>query len=149
MCKSGDIVYFKNIVYEYGKNNVKHRLFVVVSTYNDSNGNIKLFCMPMTSHVKSFNKNPDKYVFISENFSNNNRKLCFVKLDSIIMKDAREAIKLNIQLSQENMNIIYNKIDNLSKTNKKYCFLNETIKNAQINEEQVKEKKLTNKDERN
>lgn len=143
MYKPGDIVCFNNIIFKDGvKDNKNNRPCIVISSFSEFQGEVILFCMPLTSNVKTFNKHPDRYALISQVLYNEKR-LSFVKVDNLFLKNEVDAIDTGITISKENIDIIYRKISIFAQKEKEYALLDRLIKYQQMVIE--KEKKRNSK----
>lgn len=116
MFQSGDIVYFDEFTFNRNiKDNKKNRPCVVLETTNDGDS---IFCVPLTSQVKSFNQYNYKYCLIPT-VVYNYKKMSFASLESLTVRSIEDAnftgIKVDLQVVERIINkITYNRhlIDN-------------------------------------
>lgn len=86
MYKLGDIVIVDKIKFRDGVyDNKENRPCMVLCSYKDY-----LFCMPCTSQIKSFNKNPYNYLIIPT-IIYCEKKLSFLKVDNLFKIDSKVA----------------------------------------------------------
>lgn len=149
MYKIGDIVYFNHIIFSDGiKDNKKKRPCVVLCSYNEFERESILFCMPLTSKISSFNKNYDNYMFIS-NVIYDYKKLSFIKLDNLFIKNACDAHDTGMTLNEENIASLKSRIINYKTKKEIYKFLLKALEyNELLEQKEKKELKKQRKLER-
>lgn len=106
MPEIGSIVYFENLTFH---NNIKdyktHRPCIVLEMIDD-----KIFCVPLTSQIKSFNNHNFKYCLIPT-VIDNYKKMSFASLENLTMKNLEEANDTGIKVSNEVVERIITKIN--------------------------------------
>lgn len=116
MFKLGEIVYHKNLYFSDGqKDNKQNRPCIILDI--DSKRK-KIITVPLTSNVKSFNKNNHNYVFIPY-IVYNYYKLSFVKIDCLMEEDFHNTYKTGMNIDKNTFLKILIKASNNLK-NKKY-----------------------------
>ena len=124
--KVGNIVYFDNLVFSDGvKDDKKRRPCIVLANY-DYNDKKYLFCVPVTSSIRSFNKKNYNHMLIPEPIYNY-KKLCFAKIDNLFMQEEVYANYTNIILGDVSMNQIKRKIMEYPSNNLLYQIMRDLI----------------------
>lgn len=96
----GDIVNLERLVFKDGEVDKKINrpcIFLFSEVINEKE---HAYIMPITSQIKTFNKNSGKYVFIPE-IIYRYKKLSFAKLDGIVCVPIERLTKRNISLAIE------------------------------------------------
>ena len=89
MFEKGRIVYHDKVIFGDNQVDLKNKRPCVVLFSVEYNGKAYVCTCPFTSQVKSFNKHPEYYQFISEQIYDY-RKLSFAKLNSIRLYPVEE-----------------------------------------------------------
>ena len=119
MFEIGEVVYHDNFVFNDGKahDTKEKRPCIVLFTFNYGDRNIVCTC-PLTSNIKSFNKHPDKYIFIPEVIYNE-RKLSFLNLENVFIHEGDSTHTTDLRVSNDVVNNIVSRFRNYNPKNKR------------------------------
>ena len=140
MFKLGEIVYHDTLYFSDGqKDNKKNRPCIVIYNNPDKKYGITI---PLTSTIKSFNKNNKNYSFIPPVIYSE-RKLNFVKINNIIKNSYDNTHTTSMIIDKETLVLILNKALKLKSNSKFRDLFIDIIENIKFEEkEQIKIKKL-------
>lgn len=140
MFKLGEIVYHDTLYFSDGqKNNKKNRPCIVIYNNPDKKYGITI---PLTSTIKSFNKNNKNYSFIPHVIYSE-RKLNFVKINNILKNSYDNTHTTSMIIDKETLVLILNKALKLKSNSKFRDLFIDIIENIKFEEkEQIKIKKL-------
>ena len=140
MFKSGEIVYHDTLYFSDGqKDNKKNRPCIVIYNNPDKKYGITI---PLTSTIKSFNKNNKNYSFIPHVIYSE-RKLNFVKINNILKNSYDNTHTTSMIIDKETLVLILNKALKLKSNSKFRDLFIDIIENIKFEEkEQIKIKKL-------
>lgn len=106
MIKPGDIVWHDNLIFnDKFKDQKEKRPCIVLFTFDDKDGERQICTCPVTSSVKTFNKNPNKYLLITDVIYNYH-KFSFAKLDDINFYPISETHSTGITVDMKNVDDI-------------------------------------------
>lgn len=150
MFKKGNIVYHDNIVFSDGCVDTKKNRPCVVLFEVGVNNNDYVCTVPLTSRIKSLNKHPYKYQFVSD-VVYDYKKFSFVKLDDVRLYNIGETHDTNINLSEEMSDRIIDRIKNYDNSNLK--FIKEYLEYIELfdkieEKEKSKQKRIERKNKR-
>ena len=140
MFKLGEIVYHDTLYFSDGqKDNKKNRPCIVIYNNPDKKYGITI---PLTSTIKSFNKNNKNYSFIPHVIYSE-RKLNFVKINNILKNSYYNTHTTSMIIDKETLVLILNKALKLKSNSKFRDLFIDIIENIKFEEkEQIKIKKL-------
>lgn len=140
MFKLGEIVYHDTLYFSDGqKDNKKNRPCIVIYNNPDKKYGITI---PLTSTIKSFNKNNKNYSFIPHVIYSE-RKLNFVKINNILKNSYDNTHTTSMIIDKETLVLILNKALKLKSNSKFRDLFIDIIENIKFEEkEQIKIKKL-------
>lgn len=141
MFKPGNIVYHDKLVFNDNQIDQKEKRPCVVIFSKIIDDKEYICTCPLTSQIKSFNKNPHKYCLIKE-VVYNYKKLSFASIGNIKLQEENNTYYTNINIDDISVEIIRNKLLQYnSKKNKEYFekikeYLLETIKEEEKQKKQ-------------
>ena len=140
MFKLGEIVYHDTLYFSDGqKDNKKNIPCIVIYNNPDKKYGITI---PLTSTIKSFNKNNKNYSFIPHVIYSE-RKLNFVKINNILKNSYDNTHTTSMIIDKETLVLILNKALKLKSNSKFRDLFIDIIENIKFEEkEQIKIKKL-------
>ncbi len=109
MFKKGDIVYHDNLIFADNCKDIKKDRPCIVFGEFKINEESRICTCPLTSSIKSFNKNPEKYTLITKPIYSE-RKLSFAKLDNILINKVENTHHTGLMLDENSVDKIIGKI---------------------------------------
>ncbi len=113
MFQRGQIVYHNQVIFKNNILDTKSKRPCVVLLSVEYGENTYVLTCPFTSKVRTFNKKPDTYKFISEQLYSY-KKLCFANIESTRLYPLEETHETPFSVSEETVNSIISAIYNLS-----------------------------------
>ena len=124
--ETGTIVTLNNIAFSDGVKDKKKNRPCIFLFKKEIDSKEYAYIIPLTSNVKRFNKDYNRYVFIPKKIYSE-RKLSFAKVDGIICVPLEQVISCEIRLDNRTMVQILSKIKHYAQTRNKTDKMEETI----------------------